>query len=229
MSIYIILGLCRIHFQNLKVGLKSLLEIQEGGKKERKTLYSERKKSVLHLFLSSNFSRARPFMIWPHLSSNNLIILYSPQSFCSSHPGVHCPLRVRWTLTRFLIFWQVYKIKGSVGSSFQPWSFTMSIQYSSPRSPSLLYLNPSHPLTQGSADCFCRRPERKQSRYYRPASLCYNYSTLLLGHKRCHRQRETNDYSQSESQMLKFELHIISYITKYSFYKNNFKNVKYHS
>lgn len=40
MSIYIILGLCAIYFQNLKVGLKSLLEIQE---KKRNMTFRERK------------------------------------------------------------------------------------------------------------------------------------------------------------------------------------------
>lgn len=51
MSIYIILGLCAIYFQNVKVGLKSLLEIRE----KKKTRHSEREKSVFHLLLSSHF------------------------------------------------------------------------------------------------------------------------------------------------------------------------------
>lgn len=114
MSVYIILGLCAIDFQNLKVGLKSLLEIQEEEKKRNMTF--RKRKSALHLFLSSHFSRARPFRIWPH-PSNNLIFLHRPPGFCSRRSRVHCPSRVRWTLTRYLILCLVYKTEDSAGSS----------------------------------------------------------------------------------------------------------------
>lgn len=81
MSIYIILGLCGIYFQDLKVGLKSLLEIQ-GKKKEH---YIQREKGLL--FCGPPFSRAKPFVTWPH-PGNTLIMLYSPQSSASESGGL---------------------------------------------------------------------------------------------------------------------------------------------
>lgn len=101
-------------------------------RKKENTTFRERK--VCFSFAPQlSFSRARPFMIWPH-PSNNLIFPHSPQSPCSRRSRVHCPLRVRWTLTRFFIFCLVYKTAGSAGSSFQPWSFPRATEFTVPLS-----------------------------------------------------------------------------------------------
>lgn len=68
--------------------------------------------------------------------------------------------------------------------------FPSSLPASLPSSPSTPLF---HPLTKGSANVSCKRPESKHTRPCGPCCLCQNYQILPLDHDSSHRQYINNN------------------------------------